>query len=275
MNVANGDWRTPRCSSSGDLDGGIITEWLQRRRMSFYEAVGRRCPSATGQAPAPASRRPLRAGRASRGARRPEPGRPLPGRARPGDRAEGARVRGLPARRQAGRGRRAGALAGVPARRGARQHGGRERVDGARREPARGDRRVRRRTAGSRSTARRSRATRPSASGSRWRRSRSRRRFGDRDLEFERAWRCWARRTSPPGGVAEGMTLLDEAMAAVSGGEVARIGADRRDLLQAAERLRARHRRQARRAVAGRGRPLRRLERLRAADLPARTTAGS
>ena len=97
---------------------------------------------------------------------------PLPGRVRPGDRAQGAGVRAVPAPRHARGGRRAGALARVPARRYPRQHGRRERVDGARRAAPRGRGGVSPRTGGSRSIARRGRATRPSASSSprrRWR----------------------------------------------------------------------------------------------------------
>ena len=88
-----------------------------------------------------------------------------------------------------------------------------------------------------------------------------------RDLEFD-ALALLGEAYVASGRVAEGMTLLDEAMAAVSGGEVVGRRRDRRDLLPAAGRLRARRRRAARRAVDGRGRPLRGLERLRAADLP-------
>ena len=55
-----------------------------------------------------------RAGRDGGGARRPGPGRPLAGGAPRDDRAQGARVRGLPSPWRTGRGRRGGALAGLP-----------------------------------------------------------------------------------------------------------------------------------------------------------------
>ena len=107
-----------------------------------------------------------------------------------------------------------------------------------------------------------------------WRRSRSPGGSGTATSSSAR-WRCWARRTWPAGRVAEGMRLLDEAMAAVSGGEVRGIAHHRRDLLPAAQRLRARGRRPARGAVARRGRPLRRLDRLRRRRPAGPTTGGS
>ena len=61
------------------------------------------------------------------------------------------------------------------------------------------------------------------ASAWHWRRSRSPRRFGDRDLEFS-AKALLGESLVASGRVAEGMTLLDETMAAVSGGEVAGVG---------------------------------------------------
>ena len=68
------------------------------------------------------------------------------------------------------------------------------------------------------------------------------RRFGDRDLEFS-AKALLGEAYVASGRVPEGMTLLDETMAAVSGGEVAGIGSIGRDLLQALQRLRAHGRR--------------------------------
>jgi hypothetical protein len=70
------------------------------------------------------------------------------------------------------------------------------------------------------------------------------RRFEDRDLEFS-AQALLGHTYVAVGRVAEGMSLIDEAMAAVFAGEVARIDSIG-ELLEAAGRLRARDRRQAR-----------------------------
>ena len=93
------------------------------------------------------------------------------------------------------------------------------------------------------------------------------RRYGDRDLEFD-AMALLGEAYVASGRVAEGMTVLDQAMAAVAAGEVARRRRRRRDLLQVLERLRADDRRQTRRAVARDRNSLRGMGRLRAADLP-------
>ena len=73
-------------------------------------------------------------------------------------------------------------------------------------------------------------------------------RFGDADLEFS-ALALLGEAYVASGRVAEGMKLLDEAMAAASAGRGLGRGFDRRHLLQVAERLRARRGREARRAV--------------------------
>ena len=92
------------------------------------------------------------------------------------------------------------------------------------------------------------------------------RRFGDVDLEIE-ALALLGEAQSSAARSAEGMRLLDEAMAAVTAGRFATIR-PRRDLLPAAERMRGGTRRAPRDGLAVDGRSLRRLDRLRAADLP-------
>ena len=198
----------------------------------------------------------LRAGRRvrrdRRGARRPRPGRPLPGRARSGDRAERARVRRVPARATSGA--EAAEVARWLAFLYGAVHGNMAAANGwmARAErllegveesvehgwlaldrapwiddPGERERCAMAALAIAQAVRRpRPRVRRAGSAGPRVRRHRTRR---------------------------GGMTLLDEAMAAVSGGEVVARRLDRRDLLPAAERLRARDRREARGAVDGRG----------------------
>jgi hypothetical protein len=89
------------------------------------------------------------------------------------------------------------------------------------------------------------------------------RRHGDRDLELD-AMALLGEAYVAEGRVIEGMTLLDQAMAAVASGEVVGVGPHRRDRLQVVERLRTRDRRGTRRAVARCRDPLRRVGRLRA-----------
>ena len=153
---------------------------------------------------------------------------------------------------------------------------GRERLDGARREPARGGGGVRRaRLADPRPRAVHARRAAEREQAAPRRRSRSRAASATPTSSSRRS-RCSARSTSPRGRLAEGMRLLDEAMAAISAGEVAGARRDRGDLLPAAERLRARDRRQARRGVDG-GRPTATWpgRDFVAPDLPVPTTAGS
>ena len=92
------------------------------------------------------------------------------------------------------------------------------------------------------------------------------RRFGDTDLEFD-ALALLGECQVATGRVAEGMRLLDEAMAAATGGEVVLPRRDRRDLLPPPERLRARDRRATCRAVDGRHPAHGGVDRLRGPDL--------
>ena len=108
----------------------------------------------------------------------------------------------------------------------------------------------------------------------RWRRSRSPGDSGDRDLEFS-AKSLLGEAYVASGRVADGMTLLDETMAAVSGGEVAGIGSIGEiycRLFSACER--AADVRRAEQWLADGG-TLRRVDRLSRRRPAGRTTAGS
>ena len=212
-------------------------------------------------------------GRDGGGARRPQPGGPLRGRVRQRDRAEGARVRGLPPRGQAGGGGQHRPLARLPPRHVPRQLRGRERMDGASRAHARGGGGMRRPRVADPG---------PGAVLARQVGAREVRRVGARDREALRRRRprvrgaCAARRELRGGRARRGG---HEAPRRGDGGGLRWRGREprrsRRDLLPAAERLRVRHRRQARRGVDGAGRPLRGVEPASCGRPARRTTAGS